>query len=814
MSSPPNHIALSQQLRSIPRVTRDEDNTDHLLSTLSQESPHSVHRHAYPRADTDTKPLKIPSGRKVRRKSSTPSTPTKRKSIRSFADAPIFCYLCGKKYPLRNILAHHEDCLNTLLEFNPNALVPKPPESPIPDLPPQKLSRSSIGTTRSKRSSSIGDSSSSLVSSFSTGSSSNSSSPGASSSTSLTNMALRIYNAEAREIYYTKRPQEPDVEKKFMTPEMRHLMNESLDYSMSSSANDLYDETWTAHATSSLRKNSPANKKHMLQNKVGYRVGSGYGVDIYPPETLMRAPVGFYGHSTVYCDRGLLISFGGYEKKSKMHPIHITNKLRTFQIDMDGKPPQRKRTSRFQNSGKWREIQPLNHSSELVAPRAFHTTVSFSNRLYVYGGEGLNGEVLGDLWCYDLDFKQWAKVAIGIPSKPRPLRKENSAHTLIASSPLASSSSSEISSPPKRKVSSTNSMSHTPNGRMPLSNSMSSPSIKKKRRSSVATPPPNDSDSVTNPGLLSPVKVSSPRSRQDRNKKSIIDARFPPCLKHHSAVISFRQKFSQKDIPAMPIKRRKRIQKLYMKTKDPFCLQNQPDAPNVVSGSRKMVIYGGITEEGTICRDIWEFDMQSRQWFGTRGPPGRYGHSAVFYAEDNKMVIFGGRNAEGEFLNDVWIYDCSTNVFEKANVNHMDRESTPLAVDEYPCPRAFHSCVIDRNLMFVVGGYSDQKKECNDIWVLDLYNYRWTKLAHSRAFHTRVHSQLCRINEDQFAMMGGMTLPKEQPERASMLIHFPDPEDEENIDEQLLVHAGSHVGSDEMERHINDIVSDMLSDHD
>jgi len=637
-------------------------------------------------------------------------------------------------------------------------------------------------------------------------------------------MALRLYNAEAREIYFTKRPQEPDTERKFMTPEMRLLMNETLSGSMSSSGQE-YEDTWTMHATSSLRKNSPANKRQMLQNNNGYRIGSNYGVDIYPPQTFMRVPVPMYGHSTAYVDRGTIISFGGYEKQSQMHPCEVSNKLWVFQLDTQD-PPNRKRTYKFSNSGKWRQVHPLNHQNESISPRAYHSTVLLSNRLYVYGGETLNGEILGDLWCYDLDFKQWAKVPVAWidpTTGKNPLEQSFSARSISVSSPLTyqfhtrDGPSSPLnpsdddfpieSSTPKRSTPMRRSNSTVNGG---ISSQTPGTTASRKEKAATSSPVNRTKGNYTeDPGTIHPLLRNS-------SERSVLDSQFPPCLKHHSAVISFRQKYSQKDIPAIPVKRRKAIKTQYKSTRDPFHLQCQPDAPNVDRHSCHLVLYGGITSDGEVCRDVWEFDFQTHRWFGHRGPPGRYGHSSVFYAEENKMIVFGGRDADGQFLNDVWVYDCSSNVFEKAIVNRCDPESTPLATNALPSPRAFHSCVIDRNLMFVIGGYNTKKKKAiQDIWALDLYDFQWTKINYSRPFKSRMHSQICRVNEDQFVMVGGMTLPKQTPQRDSLLLHFPDPEDEDNLDESKLVLSATQIArNDVMQQQINSIVSEMLTDND
>lgn len=772
-----HHISLTQKIRTIPKVLRDEDNDEKILKSIHQQSPHEDHFHF--------------NGSPTKMKNISNKTLSKLEVLKKLANSPIICYLCGNKFPLKIIQDHHEECINNLIEFNPNVLIPKPPERPLPEIPSDKMFGKNEKIDPLNGTGSI-------LSGMSTGSSS----IGSNGTTPISKLSLRLYNAEAREIYNKKRPKEVDLEGNFMTPNMRMYMNEVLEGSASTSGSEIYNETWANHSISSFRKNSPANKKHMLPNKIGYRIGSGYGVDVYPPRTMMRSPSPIYGHTSCYINRGLIISFGGYEQGTA--GVQITNKLTMFQVDVADKPS-RKRTNRFLNSGRWREIKALNNSKDMISPRAFHTAVYFSNRIYVFGGESANGEILDDFWNYDLNFKQWSKVPVSYID-PSEKDKFQSNTTTLPSSPLTYNGGHAYNDQKPTPTKSPHSIDDSPYSSPSDENVKPRP----KRSKSVVSITSQLSSLPFDSSFryISPNTYSSPINFD-------IEGQAPPCLKHHAAILSFKQKYSQKDIPAMTIGERKKIKALYKKTRDPFFIQNQPDAPNVDRNSVNLILYGGITKNGEISGDIWEFNFYTHHWKVYKTPSYRYGHSAAFYAEENKMIVFGGKDSEGNYLNDVCIFDCETGKFSKVEVNQLSKTSAPLAKDTIPEPRAFHSCLIDRNLLFILNGQNEKKSVLDDIWVLDLYEYQWTKLSCNRFFKSAIYSTFVRINEDQFIMMGGMSLQKKKNLQDIQLFHFPDPEDESNIDQELVSLGATTVGinNDFLEKQIHDILCEMLPEN-
>lgn len=192
-------------------------------------------------------------------------------------------------------------------------------------------------------------------------------------------------------------------------------------------------------------------------------------------------------------------------------------------------------------------------------------------------------------------------------------------------------------------------------------------------------------------------------------------------------------------------------------------------------------IFGGCTVANTTFNDLWRFDLASRCWIrpiatGTFPSPkasasfvnykdniilfGGWSHSTpnfmyyldwrisnnvhVFNTEtnrwsliqvksfspsltghsasviDDKMIVFGGLQRQAchnidqidifECSNDIWILDLNTWVWTKKEV-----------VSEKPNPRYFHSqMVLDSNHILIMGGCGGANMLFNDIWLLTI----------------------------------------------------------------------------------------------
>jgi hypothetical protein len=131
-----------------------------------------------------------------------------------------------------------------------------------------------------------------------------------------------------------------------------------------------------------------------------------------------------------------------------------------------------------------------------------------------------------------------------------------------------------------------------------------------------------------------------------------------------------------------------------------------------------------------------------------RIPRPRYGHSAICY--NNSMIMFGGTNIiTNKALNDVHVLDLTTWKWTK-----------PKVTGQIPSPRSFHTAVLYQDKMLVWGGYREvieSSFKFNDVYlhILDLKTWRWSKmtpmgtLPAARSHHSAV------IFEDKLIIHGG-----------------------------------------------------------
>lgn len=96
------------------------------------------------------------------------------------------------------------------------------------------------------------------------------------------------------------------------------------------------------------------------------------------------------------------------------------------------------------------------------------------------------------------------------------------------------------------------------------------------------------------------------------------------------------------------------------------------------------------------------------------------------------------------YVNDLWKYDPTQNTWEEI-----------IAVDpsRMPCKRHNHSCIVDRNAIYVFGGQTVSDAYLGDLWRFDLDTRQWSELATSQPRHS--HSAL--KHERSMIIFGGRT---------------------------------------------------------
>lgn len=144
-----------------------------------------------------------------------------------------------------------------------------------------------------------------------------------------------------------------------------------------------------------------------------------------------------------------------------------------------------------------------------------------------------------------------------------------------------------------------------------------------------------------------------------------------------------------------------------------------------VLGKRGILIFGGLVHRtGTKTNEVHllNLDRLQMELLNCSGekPSARDGHCAVFDEEKNRLVVFGGKTEEKRKMNDVFVLDLDTAVWSKATT-----EGTP------PAPRegAAYCLIPDQRKMVVFGG-KGVRQRYNDLFTLDLDNFRWSQPAY------------------------------------------------------------------------------------
>ena len=142
-------------------------------------------------------------------------------------------------------------------------------------------------------------------------------------------------------------------------------------------------------------------------------------------------------------------------------------------------------------------------------------------------------------------------------------------------------------------------------------------------------------------------------------------------------------------------------------------------------------------------------------------PMGRWKHTANEY--ESNIIVFGGFHSQTHRLNDMWIYDTFDARWLQPNRDHNkqnDREAllaSPLW-EGVPSPRGSHSATVVDTNMYVFGGYGGyghSRRDLNDVHILDLLTYSWSRLKPKGSPpEKRSGHQACRVEGNIFILGG------------------------------------------------------------
>lgn len=147
----------------------------------------------------------------------------------------------------------------------------------------------------------------------------------------------------------------------------------------------------------------------------------------------------------------------------------------------------------------------------------------------------------------------------------------------------------------------------------------------------------------------------------------------------------------------------------------PIEVANPDEAPTrrrgqtavVDSSSDRIIVFGGIEDNGTYDRDVYEMQLNGdravfRKFSPTTGPSGRAWHTAVYDDSADRMLVYGGA-AEGAVFDEMWSLDLSESDF-------LAWRMMPPAPGDIPPPLYGHSAAIYSanrrgRFMMVFGGF-------------------------------------------------------------------------------------------------------------
>nr|XP_008521471.1 PREDICTED: F-box only protein 42 [Equus przewalskii] len=160
--------------------------------------------------------------------------------------------------------------------------------------------------------------------------------------------------------------------------------------------------------------------------------------------------------------------------------------------------------------------------------------------------------------------------------------------------------------------------------------------------------------------------------------------------------------------------------------------------------NQSMYVFGGCTQSScnAAFNDLWRLDLNSKEWIRplasgsypspkaglgfllsfyirwncivtTHGPPPMAGHSSCVI--DDKMIVFGGSLGSRQMSNDVWVLDLEQWAWSKPNISGPS-----------PHPRGGQSqIVIDDATILILGGCGGPNALFKDAWLLHIHSGPW-----------------------------------------------------------------------------------------
>ncbi|XP_077458993.1 F-box only protein 42 [Stigmatopora argus] len=219
--------------------------------------------------------------------------------------------------------------------------------------------------------------------------------------------------------------------------------------------------------------------------------------------------------------------------------------------------------------------------------------------------------------------------------------------------------------------------------------------------------------------------------------------------------------------------------------------------------NQSMYVFGGCTQSScnAAFNDLWRLDLNSKEWIRPLAsgsyPSPKAGATLVMHKD--LLVLFGGWTRPSpyplhqpeRFFDEIHTYSPSKNWWNC------------IVTTQGPPPMAGHSSSVIGNGMVVFGGSLGARQMSNDVWVLDLEHWSWSKPAISGPCpHPRGGQSQIVIDDHTLLILGGCGGPNALLKDA-WLLHMEVPtwrwqqlqvENEDHGAPELWCHPACRVG--------------------
>ena len=129
------------------------------------------------------------------------------------------------------------------------------------------------------------------------------------------------------------------------------------------------------------------------------------------------------------------------------------------------------------------------------------------------------------------------------------------------------------------------------------------------------------------------------------------------------------------------------------------CIVPLNESPDDGKDHVGMLLMGGRKADGTTCRELWLFDIQTQNWMQLTGAAQpRCSHTSVYLPNENVVIFFGGWDGAGTVFGDILCFDLTSESW-------IDLDPTTIHGDHIP-ERFAHAACEDGtgNGLYIVGG--------------------------------------------------------------------------------------------------------------